>query len=258
MERLWSTCPLPSLTERVGHRAQAETRLALLGDFELTYNDRPIPLARSCQRVLALLALHDRALERSFIAATLWTEASEERAAGNLRSALWRLRPTGQALIERRSSRLHLARSVAVDLHDARSLAHRLLLSGDDYGDELGDDDFDESVFLHDLLPDWYDDWLLIERERFRELRLRALEALCERLAASGRSSRGIECGLAAIIGDPLRESSHRAVIRIYLAEGNQAEAIHQYRFYRELLAGRLGLQPSQQMSELMASLAPR
>jgi len=228
-----------------------------LGDFELTCNDRPVPLARSCQRVLALLALHDRALERSFVAATLWTEAGEERAAGNLRSTLWRLRQTGHALLERRSSRLQLARSVAVDLHDACSLAHRLLGHGDEYG--AGPDaDLDESVLLHDLLPDWYDDWLLIERERFRELRLRALEALCERLAASGRSSRAIECGLAAIIGDPLRESSHRAVIRIYLAEGNQAEAIHQYRFYRELLAGRLGLQPSQQMSELVASLASR
>jgi DNA-binding SARP family transcriptional activator len=207
--------------------------------------------------MLALLALHDRALERSFVAATLWTEAGEERAAGNLRSALWRLRRTGHALLERRSSRLQLARSVAVDLHDACSLAHCLLGHSDEYGADP-DTDFDESVFLHDLLPDWYDDWLLIERERFRELRLRALEALCERLAASGRSSRAIECGLAAIIGDPLRESSHRAVIRIYLAEGNQAEAIHQYRFYRELLAGRLGLQPSQKMSELVASLAPR
>ena len=207
--------------------------------------------------MLALLALHDRALERSFVAATLWTEAGEERAAGNLRSALWRLRQTGHALLERRRSRLQLARAVTVDLHEACTLAHCLLGLGDEWGADP-DADFDESVLLHDLLPDWYDDWLLIERERFRELRLRALEALCERLAASGRSSRAIECGLAAIIGDPLRESSHRAVIRIYLAEGNQAEAIHQYRFYRELLAGRLGLQPSQKMSELVASLAPR
>ena len=178
----------------------------------------------------------------------------EERAAGNLRSALWRLRRTGHGLLEERSSRIRLARSVAVDLHDACSLAHRLLGSRD----ELGDVDVDESLFLRDLLPDWYDDWLLIERERFRELRLRALESLCERLAASGRSSRAIECALAAVIGDPLRESSHRAIILIYLAEGNQAEAIHQYRFYRDLLAGRLGLQPSQEMSELVASLTPR
>jgi DNA-binding SARP family transcriptional activator len=228
-----------------------------LGDFELTGNGRPILLARSCQRMLALLALHDRALERSFVAGTLWSEAGDERAAGNLRSALWRLRRTGHVLLERRSSRLQLARSVRVDLHDARALAHGLLGHGDEWRADP-DADFDESVFLDDLLPDWYDDWLLIERERFRELRLRALEALCERLAASGRSSRAIECGLAAIIGDPLRESSHRAIIRIYLAEGNQAEAIHQYRFYRELLAGRLGLQPSQKMSELVASLAPR
>jgi DNA-binding SARP family transcriptional activator len=245
---------LSALTERPVDHAQAEVRLVLLGDFELTSNDTPIALARPCQRMLALLALHDRALERGFVAATLWTEAGEERAAGNLRSALWRLRQTGLALLEHRSSRIRLARSVAVDLHDACSLAHRF--NGE--RDRSGDADVDESLFLRDLLPDWYDDWLLIERERFRELRLRALESLCERLAASGRHSRAIECALAAIIGDPLRESSHRAVIQIYLAEGNQAEALHQYRLYRELLAGRLGLQPSQQMSELVADLAHR
>jgi len=229
-------------------------RLALLGDFQLTSNDTTIPLARPCQRMLTLLALHDRALERSFIAATLWTEVGEDRAAGNLRSALWRLGRAGHGLLEERSSRIRLARAVAVDLHDACSLAHRLLGSRD----ELGEIDVDESLFLRDLLPDWYDDWLLIERERFRELRLRTLESLCERLAACGRSSRAIECALAAVIGDPLRESSHRAVIQIYLAEGNQAEAIHQYRFYCELLAGRLGLQPSQKMTELVAGLAHR
>ena len=37
---------------------------------------------------------------------------------------------------------------------------------------------------LGDLLPDWYDDWLVLERERLRELRVRALERVCERLTA--------------------------------------------------------------------------
>lgn len=61
---------------------------------------------------------------------------------------------------------------------------------------------------------------------------------------------------LAAIKGDPLRESSHRALIRIYLAEGNQAEAIHQYRLYRDRLNGQLGLDPSSEMAELVGHLS--
>jgi DNA-binding SARP family transcriptional activator len=236
---------------RIEEQAETGEQLTLLGGFGLTCSGKPIALATSCQRVLALLALHDRALHRSFLAGTLWLEVSEDRAAGNLRSALWRLRQTGHELVEATGSQLRLAPSLTVDLHGANARVHRLL----DSPDELEDAELDESPLLSDLLPDWYDDWLLVERERFRELRLRALERLCEQLAAAGRHGRAIECVLAAIEGDPLRESSHRALIKIYLAEGNQAEAIHQYRLYRELLNGRLGFDPSSQMGDLVAGL---
>jgi DNA-binding SARP family transcriptional activator len=232
-------------------RTEADKRLSVLGGFRLTCGGKQIALAMPCQRVLALLALHNRAVHRSFVAATLWLDVSEERAAGNLRSVLWRLRRTGHELVETTASQLRLSPALSVDLHSATVRAHRLL----DAATGLKDDELDESQLLGDLLPDWYDDWLLVERERFRELRLRALERLCEQLAADGRHGRAIECVLAAIQGDPLRESSHRALIKIYLTEGNQAEALHQYRLYRELLNGRLGLDPSNQMAELVAGL---
>ena len=155
-------------------------------------------------------------------------------------------------LVDLSDARLRLASSVDVDLDEASRQAHRLL----DVPSEVGDADVDESLLFNDLLPDWYDEWLLVERERFRELRLRALDSHCERLASAGRISRAVECSLEAIRGDPLRESSHRALIGIYLEEGNQAEAIRQYHFYRDLLGGRLGLSPSPQMMELVGSLS--
>ena len=40
---------------------------------------------------------------------------------------------------------------------------------------------------MGELLPDWYDDWVLLERERFRQLRLHALDALCDDLTRAGR-----------------------------------------------------------------------
>ena len=236
---------------RIADHSQAGGHLALLGDFELTRGGTTITLPRPCQRVLALLALHNRPLDRSFVAATLWLEARDDRAAGNLRSALWRLRQSGHELLRVAGPQLRLAPSITVDLHGASARAHRLL----DSPQHLEDDDLDESPLLSDLLPDWYDEWLLVERERFRELRLRALESLGDQLAAAGRQGRAIECVLAAIKGDPLRESSHRALIRIYLAEGNQAEAIHQYHLYRDRLNGQLGLDPSSEMAELVGSL---
>jgi DNA-binding SARP family transcriptional activator len=219
----------------------------------LTWCGERVPLPTPCQRLLALLALHDRPLRRSVVAATLWIEANEERAAGNLRSALWKLRRNGHTLVELVDARISLASGIRVDLNEASAQARRLLGAAG----ELAEHDLDDALLANDLLPDWYDEWLLIERERFRELRLRALDALCERYAAMGSSSRAVECGLAAIRADPLRESSHRALIRIYLSEGNQAEAVHQYHLYRQLLNGRLGLNPSAQMTALVGTLVP-
>src|SRR5262249_3418614 len=94
------------------------------------------------------------------------------------------------------------------------------------YGDELD----------AELLPDWYDDWVLLERERLRELRLHALEALALRLAALGRFAEAVEAGLAAVRSEPLRESAHRVLIRLHLAEGNRHRALCQYREYTRLM----------------------
>jgi DNA-binding SARP family transcriptional activator len=102
---------------------------------------------------------------------------------------------------------------------------------------------------------DWYDDWVILARERFRQARLHALEALCLSLASSGRYAEAAEAGLAAVAGEPLRESAHRALIQAHLAQGNPGEAIRQYRLCRRLLHEQLGLEPSPQLDELVGAL---
>ena len=108
------------------------------------------------------------------------------------------------------------------------------------------------------MLPDWDDDWALVEREHFRNLSLQALESLGEHLTAQGRLRQALEVGLAVFAREPLRESAHRLLVRIYLAEGNAFDAIRQFRLYRELAWSRLGIEPSAQMLDLMHGLAPR
>jgi len=184
------------------------------------------------------------------VAGNLWLDSGEDRASGNLRTALWRLRHVDAALIEASRNHLALSRDVVVDLHTASARARDVLR---DHGSDLGDDD---SIRLAgDLLPDWYDDWVLIERERFRQLRLHALEALCAAFLAAGAHGLAVEAGLACMAADPLRESAHRALIRVHLAEGNQAEAVRQYQLYRRLVADQLGLAPSPELEEMVGHL---
>src|SRR5262249_1458676 len=201
--------------------------------------------------LLAFLALHRHPLMRVYVAGTLWIDSSERHANACLRTTLWRLRqPPDRRLVVASFSHVALAPEVSVDVTELYAVARRVL---------------NTSVgvlrVLHrlrtagDVLPDSYEDWVIIERERFRQVRLHALEALSDALLAAGAHYGAIEAGLAAVEAEPLRESAHRAVIRAHLAEGNRSDAIRQYRIYRRSLADQLGLEPSEAMQALVASL---
>lgn len=225
-------------------------QLRLLDGFELTVSGETVPLQMSAQRVLAFVALHERPLQRPYVAGSLWLDAPEERACANLRSALWRIRRCGLRLVKTVDQQLSLDQRVVVDVREAAALARRTIEGTD--AAALG---LEASLLSGDLLPDWYDDWLILERERHRQLRLRALEALCDRLIEAGRLDEALDAAFAAVASEPLRESAHRAVICIHLAEGNVGEAVRQFALCRRLLREQLGVEPSVRMEELMAGL---
>jgi DNA-binding SARP family transcriptional activator len=236
--------PVP---ERQPVRAKAAT-LHLLNCFELRRCEGVVKLQPSPQRLLAFLAVHNRPLHRSFVAGNLWPDFTQDHANAALRTALWRLRGPTCRVVTATTSHLGLTGDLAVDLWEATERAQRAV----DHRAERG-----EAVELcqtGDLLPDWYEDWLVIERERFRQLRLHALDAVCADLAAAGHYAAATEAGLAAIAAEPLRESAHRALISVHLAEGNVWEARRQYETYRCLLWRDLGLEPSDEIRRLVSA----
>jgi DNA-binding SARP family transcriptional activator len=109
------------------------------------------------------------------------------------------------------------------------------------------------SASAGELLPGWDDDWVLLERERLRQLRLHALEVLADKLARAGRQREAVQAACAAVRAEPLRESAHRTLVRVHLAGGDVAEAVRAYRDFRDVLARELGVAPSEQMEVLMA-----
>lgn len=103
-----------------------------------------------------------------------------------------------------------------------------------------------------DLLPGWYDDWVLLERERVRQRLLHALEALSRELVRAGRHAEAVESALLAVSTEPLRESAQRALIEAHLAEGNLIEAMRAYDAYRGLVKRELGVEPGCELSGLI------
>jgi DNA-binding SARP family transcriptional activator len=225
--------------------------LSLLNGFRLTVGERRVEMPGSAQRLLAFLAITPRPMFRPYVAGTLWLEQPEDRSAGSLRSALWRVHRCQAGLIDCQRDYLCLAPSLAVDLHEVGAVAHRLV-NGVPGAADLA---IEITALSADLLPDWYDEWLTLEREQFRQLRLHALEALCVEQTRQGRHAQAVLTGLAAVAAEPLRESAQRVLIEAYAAEGNLSESLRQYDSYRRLLLDELGLEPTPQMRETCRSL---
>jgi DNA-binding SARP family transcriptional activator len=220
--------------------------LHLLGGFELRIDGEVVDVQPVAQRLLALLALTSAALERSFVAYQLWPDVAEERAKANLRSTVWRLRRCSGDVVKASKTQMQLAPWVWVDVCDG-------LAESDDDGrvPSLAGRRTDATINA-ELLPDWYDDWLVIERERIRQLGLHALEDRADELLAAGCTDEAIQLGLRASAMEPLRESPHRLVIRCHLAEGNLVEAVRQYDRYAALMKRELGASPSPHMRVLL------
>lgn len=198
------------------------------------------------QRLLAFLALRSRPQHRSTLAGCLWVDTTEERAAANMRTALWRARRIDDGLVDVTGSYVQIGRDVRVDLHEMRDVARRVTEPGTLEPNPSPDQ------FVDDLLPEWYDDWVLLERERLRQLRLHSLEALCARLTKAGRHALAVDAGLAAVACEPLRESAQRVLIEAHLAEGNLSEAVRQYDSFRALLRESLRIEPSATLRDLV------
>ena len=234
-----------------------EARVTLLDGF---YLDLPGPrrsgdadarsLPHGAQRLVAYVSLCRRPA-RTAIAGQLWPDVPEDKAHRSLRSALWRLQKVAPGLVRVSGGSLALAPGVRVDVRELTEWAQQVLDPRTDAAGTVRPD-----VGLRgELLPGWYDDWVLLEREQLRQLRMHALEALAEKLAAAGRFGEAVHTAYAAVVAEPLRESAHRTVVRVHLVEGNLAEAVRAYDAFRDLLAEELGVAPSAQMDRLICGL---
>jgi DNA-binding SARP family transcriptional activator len=222
-------------------------RVKLLGGFYLWRDTEPVQTSGNAQRLIAFLALNMPA-PRDFVAGHLWPDVLERRARASLRTCIWQLQRSCPDLLRAEGENLLLGGMVQVDAIELDRRALQILenpssavlsdLRCEFRGDEL--------------LPGWYDDWVLVERERSRQLRLHALEAAAREFMAQGRAGAAMQLALTAAFVEPLRESCHRLIISIHLAEGNGAEAVRHYLDWRSLLRRELGIGPSSQITNLV------
>ncbi|MEJ8672271.1 MULTISPECIES: BTAD domain-containing putative transcriptional regulator [unclassified Streptomyces] len=221
--------------------ASAPPLLQLLGQFRLELATGNVELCRNGQRMLAFLGLRGR-VSRTVLAGTLWPEVTEGHARGSLRTTLWKLPRADPPLIGCCGDALLVTPALRVDVQDLTQTALGVV-----QGDCPGLRALPRLALLtgEDLLQGWDEDWVLLEREHLRQLRLHALDAVADDLIRQGRPALAMEVAWASVRAEPLRESAHRAVVSAHLAEGNVAEAMSHYEAFRRLLDDELGVEPS-------------
>lgn len=222
-------------------------RVQLIGGFCLYRAGVAVPVPATEQRLTAFLAVRGPS-ERLTTACTLWPTKTEERSLAGLRTAVWRLNCASPGLLERSSTLLALAPGVDVDTR---------LLTGAGGAPPASVDQLPvpRRAAWPELLPGWYDDWVLMERELIRYRFLRLVEDAAEDALRRADATAALEWAMAAVCADPLRESAHRLVVRAQLANGNVTDAWRQVRLVSRLLREELGVEPSAQLRELVRAV---
>ena len=231
--------------EPVGTRS---LRVEILDHFRVLHGATDVALPTSAERIVAYLALTDRAQPRESIACALWPDYPDGDALAAVRRALWRLNRGAPALIERSGQYLSINGAVSVDVRELRALSAAVSAGG-----AISVEADTIRLLVSDLLPHWTDEWLDGPRESLRQLRLHALEALARASLTAERPGDALTLGLAASGVDPLRESAQRIVIAAHLLEDNGAAALQQYAQYRDLLWTEMELRPSKQLQAMLA-----
>jgi predicted ATPase/DNA-binding SARP family transcriptional activator len=250
--------------------------IRLFGGFRLLYNEQPISMVHQLrlQSLLAYLVMHrELPHPRQQLAFLFWPDVSEKRARANLRKALYELRkvlPNLDEIVQIEDHYLQWRNATdpdfsamgaeksgkTVKVTDVERFAASLAQVEPAKQPEVARAALEEAVSLYvgDLLPACYDDWVLIERERLRQRYVNALEQLIaileqhELASALAHAQRLLHC-------DSLHESTYRVLMRLHVLNGDRATALHIYHTCVTLLQQELGVEPSPETQQLYQHL---
>ena len=233
--------------------------ILLLGAFQLRKGGQPIDLPGRRERaLLAYLAVPaGESRSREKLAGMLWSERGDKQARDSLKQAMLRLRKIvdGEQPAALLSDREFVTLDPALVSIDVAEF-ERLVADGSPEAIAQA-----MSLYRGDLLDGLetkdpaFEEWLLMERQRLRDLARNALARLLARQMADGSPDQGAATARRLVQLDPLHEDAHRALMRIYAEQGQTALALKQYQMCRDKLQAELGVKPEAETERLYQSL---
>ena len=216
----------------------------LLGTFRIERNAQSIVLStRKVESLLAFLLLHPHPHPREKLATLFWGDTLDDQARISLRVALSTLRrELGDDILLADRETIQLNPQIPFCL----DVAEFCRLVNDDPQSAL-------ELYRGDLMPDFYDEWILQEREQFAALYLDARLRLIQLARSEGRYHRAIELANQILATDRANEKAHQHLIFCYLALGNRTAALKQSDECKRALRDGLNVEPSAETLALVA-----
>lgn len=228
-------------------------QLSLLQSWQLRRDTDVVRVAARQQRLITALAINGPR-PRGYLVGLLWPECRESRALESLRVSMHLVSRQVPGLLINGGTVLSLSELVDVDLHRVRAQIRELSRVG------LNGN---VASCLHqlrdaELLPGWYEDWVLFEQSRLRQDRLHAYHLIARESLARCDYESALEASEAALELEPLYESAVGLLIQAEQKQGNNAAALRAFEKYQAKLKDDMGLEPSEAIQRLVAKISLR
>lgn len=224
--------------------------IRLLGQYDVRRDGEPLAISSRPSRLLFayLLLTAGKHHPRERLAGLLWPESDEASARGNLRQSLWRLRKVvGDAYFLVDNS------TVAFDPNCEYWLDTALLEDGPD---QVLDDAV--AAYEGELLPGYYEEWVLLQRERLQAAFERKMQRLLDTLEQQGQWPEMLRWAEQWIAFGQTPEPAYRALMIAHAALGDLAAAAAAYERCLTALQLEVGVDPSPETQDLYDRLLIR
>jgi len=236
-----------------------QLRICLMGQMTVTVGGKPVTISsRKARALLALLVQREgQPQARPTLMGLLWGERADEQARASLRQTLSELRSalgpvSEEAIVATTESVIWAADSAWIDTR----MLEKAVRSGNDdaaiAASELYRGELLEGLTVGEV---GFEQWLAVERERLRALACTLVARLMELAEARGHVEEALNHGQRLVALDPLQEHVHRALMRLYAAQGRHDAALAQFEKCRHILGSQLGEQPQPETEQLARTI---
>ncbi|HWB85943.1 MAG TPA: AAA family ATPase [Bryobacteraceae bacterium] len=236
-------------------------RINLFGNLRMSYAGQPVTSVNTnrLHSLIAYLILHgDTPQPRERLAFVLWPASSESQARTNLRQLLHHLKRALPAecnplVTDHYSARWRQDGLCEIDVADfQRAIAEAASARAEnDRAREIQWLTAETQLYEDDLLPGLYDDWLVPFREEYRNRLAEALLRLATLFEEQGEFAAAILFAERVVALDPLGESHHQLLMRLYAANHDRSSALRAYHRCMRVLRREMGVEPGAATVEL-------